>query len=84
MMGKVGPLSGGYSAEAHMPGDGERREQKSRQEKDRDGKEDMHALVRRITRGNGSCTLFDQPSFGEILLADRLFLSLDEILAKAV
>jgi hypothetical protein len=50
MMGKVGPLSGGYSAEAHMPGDGERREQKSRQAKDCDGKEDMHALVRRITR----------------------------------
>jgi hypothetical protein len=43
-----------------MPNDGDRRKQES--EKNRDGKKNKHASVRRITRGKGSCTFFDQPT----------------------
>jgi hypothetical protein len=44
-----------------MPGYGDGRKQESEKGEDRDGKEDIHASVRRITRAWGSCILFDQP-----------------------
>jgi len=56
MMGEVCLRCCGSTARDHMPGNGDRRKQESEKAKDRDGKEDMHASVRRITRGTGSCT----------------------------
>src|SRR3982074_3763948 len=50
MQGKVGFRAGGYPAGRHTPSDGDGREHEREEAKDRDGKEDIHAPVRRITR----------------------------------
>jgi len=59
MLGEVGLPLVGYPADAHMAGYGDGRKQESEKAEDRDGKEDIHASVRRITRAWGSCILFD-------------------------
>ena len=61
MLGKVGLRCGGCSASAHVPGYGDGRKQESEKAEDRDGKEDIHASVGRITSAWGSCILFDHP-----------------------
>ena len=60
MLGEIGLRLVAYPAGAHMPGDGDRRTQESEKAEDRDGKEDIHASVRRITSAWGSCILFAQ------------------------
>jgi len=73
MLGEVGLRFGGYSAGANMPGYGDGCKQESEKAKDRDGKENIHAPVRRITSAWGSCILFDQwCRFGWILQAGSM------------
>ena len=59
MLGKVGLRCGGYAAGAQMLAHGDGREQEREKAKDRDGKENVHATVRRITSAWGSCILFE-------------------------
>jgi hypothetical protein len=60
MLGKVVLRFVRYSAGAHMPGYGDGRKQESDKAEDRNGNEDIHTPVRRITSAWGSCILFDQ------------------------
>jgi hypothetical protein len=50
MLGKVWLRAGGYAAGAYMPGDGDGRKHESQKAEHRDGKEDIHNVIRRITR----------------------------------
>ena len=81
MVGKVGLRRVGYSAGAHMPRYGDGRKQESEKAEDRDGKEDIHAPVRRITSAGGSRILFDQCCR---LQAESMIWSGMQFLAEAV
>jgi hypothetical protein len=87
MLGKVGLRVCGYPAGAHTPDDGDGRNQESETTEDRDGKEDIHAPVRRITSALDSCILFDERCVNLVLdmqARSMIFWAVTEFFTEAV